>query len=481
MDSATFKQYGYELIDWIADYFDHAERFPVLPSVEPGEIKEKLPASAPETGESMDAVLADFHSIIMPGITHWNHPRFFAYFPANNSAPSVLGELLAAGLGVNSMVWKSSPAATELEEVVMEWLRKLLKLPEEFRGVIQDTASTSTLCALLCAREKATGFQVNARGFQNGALEKPLRVYCSTEAHSSVEKGVKIAGYGAENIVAIDVDKNYALIPSELEKRIEEDLSRGLQPCCVVATTGSTSSTALDPLEAIGAIAKRYNLWLHVDAALAGSAALLPEMRHILNGVEQADSFVFNPHKWLFTNFDCSAFFCRHPELLQRTFAINPEYLKTEQDTKAVNFRDWGIQLGRRFRALKLWFVIRTYGVAGLQNKIREHLDLAQECARWIEESPDFELLAPVPLNTICFRFNPDKGKSATLSEEKQNEYNRRNERLLHRINETGRIFVTHTKLGGAYCLRLSIGQTNTARRHVEEAWRVINECAQVA
>jgi len=468
MDAETFRRFGYQLIDWVADYLQEAERYPVLSPLSPGEVRNRLPTGPPLSGEPMEAILKDFQEIILPGITHWNHPRFFAYFPANNSAPSILGEILSAGLGVNSMVWQSSPAATELEEVVMDWLRQMVGLPQEFRGVIQDTASTATLCALLCAREKLAQFQVNREGFSDWSGKKALRVYTSSEAHSSVEKGVKIAGLGSQNLVTIAVDKAYAMDPGDLERKIRADREQGLTSCCVVATVGTTSSTALDPLRPIGEIAQRYGLWLHVDAALAGSAAILPEMRWILDGIESADSLVFNPHKWLFTNFDCSAFFCRHPETLTATFAIHPEYLKTDRDQEVTNFRDWGIQLGRRFRALKLWFVLRTYGVEGLRQKLRDHLTLAQEFKGWVEESPDFETLAPIPLNTICFRFQPGKRSGPTLSAEKLDGLNKD---LLNEVNRSGKIFITSTRLSGTFCLRLCIGQTQTRREHVLQAW----------
>jgi len=352
--------------------------------------------------------------------------------------------------------------------VVLDWLRQMVDLPQEFRGVIQDTASTATLCALLCAREKLAQFQVNREGFSDWSGKKALRVYTSSEAHSSVEKGVKIAGLGSQNLVTIAVDKAYAMDPGDLERKIRADREQGLTPCCVVATVGTTSSTALDPLRPIGEIAQRYGLWFHVDAALAGSAAILPEMRWILDGIESADSLVFNPHKWLFTNFDCSAFFCRHPETLTATFAIHPEYLKTDRDQEVTNFRDWGIQLGRRFRALKLWFVLRTYGVEGLRQKLRDHLTLAQEFKGWVEESPDFETLAPIPLNTICFRFQPGKRSGRTLSAEKLDGLNKD---LLDEVNRSGKIFITSTRLSGTFCLRLCIGQTQTRREHVLQAW----------
>jgi aromatic-L-amino-acid decarboxylase len=464
LDPEGFRRYGHEVIDWVADYLRDVSRYPVLPPIEPGDIRRRLPGSPPQTGEPMEAILRDFREIVLPGVTHWNHPRFFAYFPANHSGPSILGEILSAALGVNGMVWQSCPAATELEEVVMDWLRQLLDLPETFRGVIQDTASTATLCALLCARERVTGFGANRDGcFESGA---PLRVYASSEAHSSVEKGARIAGFGSENLVQVGVDETLAMDPADLEARIRADLAQGPRPCCVVATVGTTSSTAMDPLGPIAEVAARHGLWMHVDAALAGSAAILPEKRAILEGVERVDSFSFNPHKWLFTNFDCSAFFCRHPETLIRTFAINPEYLKTSVDQQVTNYRDWGIALGRRFRALKLWFVLRQFGAEGLRARLREHLALAQEFKAWVESQPEFELLAPVPLNTVCFRYNP-----GGLAEP---ELDQRNARLLERVNASGRIFMTHTKLRGCYCLRVSIGQTQTRRVHIREAEEAI-------
>ena len=471
MDAETFRRFGHEVIDWVADYLQEVERYPVLSPVSPGEVRGRLPSGPPRAGESMEAILGDFQEIILPGITHWNHPRFFAYFPANNSGPSILAELLSAGLGVNAMLWQTSPAATELEELVMDWMRQMLGLPASFSGVIQDTASTATLCALLCARERLSGSQINGQGFSSWSGQAPLRVYASHEAHSSVEKGLKIAGFGAKNLVLVAVDKDYGMEPQDLERRVNEDLERGFHPCCVTATVGTTSSTGLDPLRPIGEIARRHGLWFHVDAALAGSAAILPEKRWILDGIELADSFVFNPHKWLFTNFDCSAFFCRHPETLTATFSILPEYLKTDLDRQVTNFRDWGIQLGRRFRALKLWFVLRYYGVDGLQEMLRGHLALAQEFKEWVEGSQDFELLAPVPLNTICFRFHPGRRSGKDLSPE---ELERLNKALLDEVNRSGKIYMTHTRLGEDFCLRLSIGQTQTRREHVVQAWEAI-------
>lgn len=470
MNSDEFRKHGHDLIEWIADYLDDAGKYPVLSRSQPGEIKAQLPQHPPENGESMDLILNDFRETILPGITHWNHPRFFAYFPANNSGPSILGELLAAGLGVNAMLWQTSPAATELEETVMQWLGELIGLPDGFHGVIQDTASTATLCALICARERVTSHSINQMGPDGLAGAGSLRIYTSSEAHSSVLKGAKIAGFGSENVVLVETDDNLAMDPVCLERRIGMDLAGGLVPCCISATVGTTSSTAVDPLVPIGEIAKRYGLWLHVDAALAGSAAIVPEFRWIFDGIEAADSLVFNPHKWLLTNFDCSAYFVRDPEHLQRTMAINPEYLKTNQDSRVNNFRDWGIPLGRRFRALKLWFVLRNYGAVKLREMISGHIGMAKNFGQWVEESPHWELLAPVPLNTVCFRWNADG-----LTED---ELESRNKTILDRVNADGTIYLTHTKLRNTFALRVAIGQTATNESHVKQAWEKLNEVA---
>ena len=464
MKKEEFRKYGYQLVDWIADYLEKVENYPVKSTVKPGEIKAKLPSSPPLHPESMDQIMEDFEKIIVPGLTHWQHPGWFAYFPSNNSPASILGELLSAGLGTQGMVWQTSPAATELEEVVMDWLRQMIGLPEGFAGVIQDTASTATLCALLAAREKATGQTVNESGFSG-----VLRVYASREAHSSVEKGVKIAGFGRKNLVYIPVDEEFAMIPGELEKAVEADLKAGYKPACVVATVGTTSSGAVDPLKPIGEICRKYDLWLHVDAAYAGTAAILPEKRWALEGAEQADSLVFNPHKWMLTNFDCSAFFIREPQLLTRTFEIHPEYLKTGVDAVVKNFRDWGIQLGRRFRALKLWFVIRDYGVEGIKKIIRKHIHLAELFRDELQQDKRFEIMAPVYFSLVCFRLNDGR------SEEQLNALN---QRLLEAINDTGRVFLTHTTLNGKYTLRLVVGQRTTEERHVRQALEIIKNKA---
>ncbi|UCF71979.1 MAG: aspartate aminotransferase family protein [Deltaproteobacteria bacterium] len=470
MDIKTFRRYGHAIVDWIADYMDQIEEYPVLAQVKPGEIADRLPKTPPVESEEMEAIFNDFKRILLPGMTHWQHPSFFAYFPANTSEPSVLAEFLTAGLGAQCMVWQTSPAATELEEVVMDWLRQMLGLPEGFRGVIQDTASTSTLCALVCARERATGFGINKHGFPNGSAQK-LIVYTSEEAHSSVEKGVRIAGFGKDHLRLIPTGANFAMIPEELGKAIDADKKDGRLPCCVVATVGTTSSTSIDPLRPIGEICDRHRVWLHVDAAMAGTAAMLPEMRHILDGVEFADSFVFNPHKWMFTNFDCSAYFCKDPKALTSTFEILPEYLRTEVDPRVKNFRDWGIPLGRRFRALKLWFVIRYFGIRGLQQKVRSHIELAKEFESWIRKDPRFEMMAPVTMNLVCFRYHPPEGN---FTEE---ELERINKGLMDELNRSGKMFITHTELKGRFTLRLCVGQTNTTLGHVQRAWEQLQAC----
>ncbi|MFO7951802.1 MAG: pyridoxal-dependent decarboxylase [Bacillota bacterium] len=465
MEKEEFRRYGYEFIDWLADYFEQAENYPVKSKVKPDEIKAALPGEPPLSAEPMEEIFNDFKQIIIPGITHWQHPGWFAYFPANNSPASVLAELLTAGLGAQCMIWQTSPAAAELEEVVMRWLGRMLGLPETMSGVIQDTASTATLCALLTARERATAFEANRSG-----LKRPLRVYTSEEGHSSIDKAVKIAGYGLENLRRIPTDESYALIPEQLEQAVNEDINRGYEPACVVATTGTTSSAAVDPLREIGEICARHKLWFHVDGAYGGTAALLPEKRWVLEGVEMADSFVVNPHKWMLTNFDCSAYFVKDEELLTRTFEIHPEYLKTGYDAVVKNYRDWGIQLGRRFRALKLWFVIRSYGVEGLQKVLGEHMRLAELFKDWVEADSRFELLAPVNFSLVCFRY-----KREGVSEE---ELNRLNKLLLEKVNSSGRVFLTHTSLNSCYAIRMAIGQRTTTEKNIREAWELISSHA---
>ena len=464
MTPEEFRRYGRAVVDWIADYYENIESYPVLSQVQPGEIRAKLPTEPPLHGEPFEDMLKDVTDLLMPGITHWQSPNFFAYFPANSSPPAVLGELLSAGLGVQGMLWATSPACTELETHVLDWVADMLALPEKFKsdstggGVIQDTASSASLCALLAARERATNYESNRRG-----LSANLVVYTSTQAHSSIEKGVKIAGLGEQNLRLIEVDENYAIRPEALARQIKLDRQAGLIPCFVSATVGTTSSNALDPLPEIGQICRQEGLWLHVDAAMAGTAAICPEFRYIQNGLEMADSYCFNPHKWMFTNFDCDCFYVADRAALIQTLSVLPEYLRNQAtETGAViDYRDWHIPLGRRFRALKLWFVIRHYGVEGLRHHIREHVALAQEFAGWVAADERFEIVAPVPLNLVCFRH--------TGGDEL-------NQRLLEKLNQSGDLYLTHTKLSDQYVLRLCVGQTTTSFSHVQHAWKLIQQ-----
>ena len=471
MHPDEFRRHGHELVDWMADYFARVAELPVTPDVRPGEIRARLPAAPPAAGEPFERLFADFRELILPGMTHWNHPGWFAYFPGNNSPPSVLAEMLTATMGAQCMSWATSPAATELEQVVMGWLRDMMGLPGGFTGVIQDTASTATLVALLSARERATGGASGGRGLRAAGAD--LTVYASREAHSSIDKGVQLAGYGLERLRHLPGDAAFGLDPRALERAIADDVAAGRTPACVVATIGSTSSTAIDPVATVADICERYGAWLHVDAAYAGAAAIVPELRHHFSGMERADSVVVNPHKWLLTNFDCSAYFVRDVDALLRACRISPEYLRTAHDAEVVNYRDWGIQLGRRFRALKLWFVIRSYGVEGLQAVIRRHVALARELAGWIEAEPGFELLAPVPFGLVCFRYRPEG-----LPEEA---VDRLNQDLLARVNATRRVHLTHTRLAGRYTIRLVVGQRETTREHVRVAWELIRRAAAEA
>jgi aromatic-L-amino-acid decarboxylase len=467
MTPEEFRRAGYAAVDWVARYMGEIERYPVLSQVEPGEIRSHLPASPPEKGEPFEAVLRDLDEIIMPGITHWQSPNFFAYFSGNASGPSMLGDLVSSGLGVQGMMWATSPACTELETHVLDWLVDMLALPERFKsttqggGVIQDTASSASLCALLAARERATGFETNRRG-----IDRQLVAYASSHAHSSMEKNARIAGIGRDNLRLIDADESYAMRPEVLARTIDEDLAADRTPFFVTATVGTTSSHAIDPVRAIGEICRQHGLWLHVDAAHIGTAALCPEFRWIHEGLELADSYVFNPHKWMLTNLDCSAFYVTDREALIRTLTIVPEYLRTaaSESGRVFDYRDWHIPLGRRFRSLKLWFVIRHYGVEGLQRYIREHVKLAQEFRSWVEEDDHFELAAPAPLSLVCFRL---KGEDDL------------NQRLMDSLNDSGELYITHTKLDGRLVLRLAVDAPFTQRRHVERAWSLIQETAE--
>jgi aromatic-L-amino-acid decarboxylase len=462
MTPEQFRIEGKKIIDWIADYYENVEQFPVLSQVKPGEVISSLPLHPPKTSEPIDALISDLDEKIMPGITHWQSPNFFAFFPSNTSFPSILGDLVSSGLGVQGMIWATSPAATELETRVLDWLAEMLGMPEKFKstgtggGVLQDTASTSALTAVIAARERATNFQSNEKG-----NDQKLVAYVSSQTHSSLEKAVKMAGIGKNNLRLIDVDDSFAMQPALLQAQIIRDREAGLQPFFVCASVGTTSSNAVDPVRAIAEICQKENCWLHIDAAMAGTAMLCPEFRHHIDGVELADSFCFNPHKWMFTNFDCDVFWVGNRHELINTFSILPEYLrnKATESGEVFDYRDWHVQLGRRFRSLKLWFVIRHYGVEGLQFHVRRHIGMAQTFAAWVKASGNFELVAEPPFNLICFRHKAGDDF---------------NMKLMNAINESGQIYFTHTKLNGQIVLRMSIGQTHTEMHHVEKAWKLI-------
>jgi aromatic-L-amino-acid decarboxylase len=464
MTPDEFRQWGRAVVDWIADYQETVEEYPVLSGAKPGEIRDSLPEQPPASGESFEAILGDVKRLILPGVTHWQSPNFFAYFPANTSGPSILGELISAGLGVQGMLWATSPACTELETHVLDWLVDMLDLPEAFLstrrggGVIQDTASSATLCALLAGRERATKFAANEEGCSGR-----LVAYTSNQAHSSVEKAVKIAGLGRQNLRLVDVDDDFAMRPDDLDEKIRRDINDGLIPCFVCATVGTTSSNAMDPIRDIGRVAAKHGIWLHVDGAMSGTAALCPEFRFVQDGLELADSYCFNPHKWLFTNFDCDCFYVADRAALIQTLSILPEYLRNEatKSGAVIDYRDWHIPLGRRFRSLKLWFVIRHYGVDGLRHHVRCHVELAQAFASWVSGDDLFELAVPAPLNLVCFRH---RGGDEV------------NQALMDGVNRSGKLFLTHTKLNGKMTLRFCVGQTMTGERHVRRAWEAIRE-----
>ncbi|HEY1263712.1 MAG TPA: pyridoxal-dependent decarboxylase [Terriglobales bacterium] len=470
MTPAEFRRHGHAMVDWIAGYYDRVESLPVLSRVKPGEIRASLPGEPPQSGEPFEQMMADVDQFIMPGITHWQSPNFYAYFPTAASGPSILGELLSTGLGVQGMLWATSPACTELESHVLDWLVGMLGLPEKFLssstggGVIQDAASSASLCALLVARERATGYASNRRG-----CDGKLVGYASSQAHSSLEKAAQVAGIGRDNLRLIEVDEKFALRPAALAARISQDLKQGLVPFFVSATVGTTSSNAMDPLSEMAKICRQHNLWLHVDGAMSGTAALCPEFRWIHAGLQYADSYCFNPHKWMFTNFDCDCFYVADRKGLIQTLSVLPEYLRNQasESGAVIDYRDWQIPLGRRFRALKLWFVIRHYGVEGLQYHIRRHVELTQNFAEWVRQDSRFELAAPAPLNLVCFRM---KGGDEV------------NQKLLDRLNRSGSLYMTHTRLNDLFTLRFCVGQAYTEGRHVQQAWkRIRDEAAALA
>ncbi|HEU5220304.1 MAG TPA: pyridoxal-dependent decarboxylase [Gemmatimonadales bacterium] len=470
LNAESFRRHAHQLVDWMADYLTRVGTLPVQPSAEPGAVRSRLPAEPPEAPEPFERIMGDFERLIMPGMTHWGHPAFFAYFPANSSPPSILAEMLTATLGAQCMSWNTSPAATELEQVTMEWLRGMVGLPDAFTGVIQDTASTATLVALITARDEALR-RADAPTLAN------LTVYASEEAHSSAAKGARLAGFRGEHIRAIPADEVFAMRPELLERAIAADRAAGLTPACVVASVGTTSSTGIDPVPAIATICRREHAWLHVDAAWAGSAAIVPEMRWIFDGVALADSVVFNPHKWMLVNFDCTAYYVRDPEALQRSFSTSPAFLKSEHDARVVNYRDWGIQLGRRFRALKLWFVIRTYGADGLRAMIREHIRLGRLLADWVTSDGRFELMAPAPLGLVVFRYLGEAG----VGPGSEAELDALNQRLLARLHATGRIMLTQTRCKGKYAIRLALGHLTTTEADVRAAWAMIADASPKA
>jgi len=470
MDPAEFRRLGHELVDWVADYREHIAELPVMSRVAPGEIQSLLPGEPPQEALGLDDITAELDRVVLPGITHWNHPGWFAYFPSNTDLSSVLADMVSAGLGAQCMSWQTSPAGTEVENVVVEWLRQMLGLPLQFAGVIHDSASTATLCALLCARERANGLSQNHGGLQTDAA--PLVVYASDQSHSSVPKAALLAGFGADNLRLLATDDDHALRVDLLEAAVRDDVAAGRRPCAVVATVGTTATTALDPVARIADVAQRHGLWLHLDAALAGTAMICPELRWMWEGVEHADSLVLNPHKWMGTGFDLSAYYVRDPEHLIRVMSTDPSYLRTAQDGLVRNLRDWGIPLGRRFRALKLWFLLREYGVSGLQERVRRDLTNAAWLGGQVDAAPGWERLAPVPLQTVCLRHLPDgaPGDEAALT--------RHNLEIADAINRGGRSYLTTSLLKGRQMIRVSIGAQATERSHVEELWRDLQEAA---
>jgi len=471
MSPEEFRKIGHEVIDWIADYRARVADLPVMARTAPGEIKAKLPVAPPEKPESFDAVLRDLEEIIVPGLSQWQSPHFFGYFPSNGELASVLGDFMSTGLGVLGLSWQASPALSELEEVVTDWMRQMVGLSNAWSGVIQDTASTCTMVALMCARERATDYSLTRGGLQAEAA--PLIVYVSAHSHSSVEKAALLAGYGRANVRVVPHDESNAMRAESLKELIHRDLDSGAKPCAVVATTGTTTCTAFDPVGAIADVARQHGLWIHVDAAMAGSAMILPEMRPLWDGIEKADSLVLNPHKWLGAAFDCSLYYVRDPDQLVRVMSTNPSYLRTAADDKVKNLRDWGIPLGRRFRALKLWFLIREQGIAGLQKRLRRDLENAQWFAEQVRQTQGWRVVAPVPLQTICVRHEPPSFSGEQLDAHTQS--------WCDRVNRSGRAYLTPAILDGRWMVRVSIGSINTEREHVAALWRLMQECAEAA
>ncbi len=470
MPKEEFRKAGYQLIDWIADYLNSIEKYPVMSQIKPGDISKQIPVAPPVNGEKIEKVLSDIDKVLIDGITHWNHPGFMAYFNTTSSGPGILAEILTAAFSSNGMLWKTSPAVTEMEKSMMNWFRQMVGLPENYWGIIYDTASTSSMHAIASAREQM-GLGFREKGAAGRKDLPKIILYCSEQAHSSIDKGALLLGVGLDGIRRIPVNEKFEMIPEKLEEAIDEDIKKGCKPFCVVATVGTTSTTSVDPVEQIANIAEKYNLWLHVDAAYAGVTAMIPEMKWVSKNWERADSIVINPHKWMFTPLDLSILFTRKKEILKRAFSLVPEYLKTAQDSEVDNLMDYGFQLGRRFRSLKLWFIIRYFGVEGIANRLREHIAWAKEFSNRIIEANDFELTAPVPFSTVCFRYNPGGKAEAEL--------NTINEKLLEKINSTGKIFLSHTKLYEKFVIRLTIGGIRHEQRHIENAWELVKTTAR--
>jgi aromatic-L-amino-acid decarboxylase len=473
MNPDDFRRHGHELVDWIADYLEHAERYPVLAQVRPGDIARALPEQAPEDPEPFAAIMADFERVLVPGLTHWNSPNFFAYFAITGSPPGVLADFLSSALNQQAMLWRTSPAATELEAVTLGWLRRLIGLPDGFEGVIYDTASIATMHALVAARETAVA-DVRARGLAGRTDVPPVAVYCSDQTHSSIDKGVIAIGLGHHNLRKIPSDDQYRMRVDALAEAIRHDRGNGVLPIAVVATVGTTSTTSIDPVPAIAELCERERLWMHVDAAYGGAAAMLPSHRHVLEGAGRADSLVVNPHKWLFTPFDLSAFYSRRMDVIRQAFALTPEYLRTSDPAGVRNLMDTGVQLGRRFRALKLWMILRAYGARAIREHLARHIGLAQQLASWIDAHPDFERLAPVPFSVVCFRWNP---AGRTRSDAELDVFN---EAIVERVNRTGEMFFSHTRLRGRLALRMAIGHIRTDESHVRQAWTRVVEAASL-
>ena len=472
MPVEAFRKFGHRCVDWISEYMDRIEAIPVLPDIRPGDIRASLEEKPPENGESMETILSDIDRIVMPGMTHWNHPKFLAYFASTGSRPAILGEMLSAAFAVNAMLWKTCPAATEIEQTVLDWLRQMVGLPAGFWGITYDTASVSTMHALAAAREALTECRIRERGMAGRPEIPRLRVYASDQAHSSVDKAAITLGIGLENVKKIPTDEAFRMRPEELEHALDEDRKEGWLPACVVTTVGTTSTTSIDPVPEIADICMREEIWHHVDAAYGGSAAVVPELRHILDGCDRADSIVINPHKWMFVPIDFSAFYTRRPDVLRNAFSHIPEYLRTADDDKVENLMDFGLQLGRRFRALKMWFVIRYFGKNGIATRIREHVRLAQAFASWVDAHPDFSIMAPHPFGTVCFRAQPEGAVDTQF-------LNRLNQRLLEEVNSSRDVYLSHTVLNGKFVLRISVGHLQTQIHHLREAWERVKSALQ--